>query len=317
MTAARSWMFAAAALCALVAQGCIGRPAPVGGGREDPIEVALTFDDLPSNGPLVPGETRRSIMGKILATLRRHGISSVTGFANGRRVEEHPEDVAALTDWLAAGHLLGDHTYSHADINAIGLQAYLADIDKNHAFLNKVDPTDAGRFFRYPYLEEGPDLASRHAIQQHLASLGYQATDVTIDFYDWAYAEPYARCLAQHDGVAIAALKTSYIQNADTFLNWSVAAGRQIYGRSVPQILLLHVSAIGAEMLDQLLTDYAQRGVVYITLDRALRDAIYHQPVDVAPTRGDTLYEKMIEARHVPYPPFPLQPDSLLSVICD
>lgn len=317
MRAAASGFFATSALLGLAAAGC-GTPQTASrAGRADPIEVAVTFDDLPSNGPLVPGETRRSIIDKIIATLRKHGISSVTGFVNGRRVLEQPGDVAALQEWLAAGDLLGDHTYSHADINAVGLQAYLDDIDKNRAFLNNLDPAATKRTFRYPYPEEGPDLASRHAIQSHLASIGYQVADVSIDFADWAYAEPYARCLARHDDAAIKALKTSFLQNAYTFLNWSVAAGKQIYGRPIPQVLLLHVSAIGALMLDDLLTAYAEEGAIFVTLDHALRDPAYREPVDVAPTRGDGLYVKTIEARHVPHPPYPLQPDTLLSVICD
>ena len=278
--------------------------------------VALSFDDLPVNGPLVPGETRRSIMARITSTLSRHGISRVTGFVNGANAEHDPGSKAALTDWLRSGNILGNHTYSHPNIADIGVPAFLADVDKNDRFLRGIDPTNRQRTFRFPYLEEGPDLSARHLVGQHLSDLGYRNARVTVDFADWAWAEPYARCLAKGDQQALLALRRSFLENALTYLRWSEAASVQIYGRSLPQVLLLHVSAFGAEMIDDLLTELSEEKVSFVTLDEALLDPAYHEVLDVAPTRGDTLFEQVIDARHVPYPPFPLQAVTLFEGIC-
>lgn len=67
--------------------------------------VVLTFDagsDL--------GHTYR-----ILEILRTHGIKA-TFFLTGRWVDDHPQ---AARDIVAAGHELGNHTYSHPDLTAI------------------------------------------------------------------------------------------------------------------------------------------------------------------------------------------------------
>ena len=61
--------------------------------------VALTFDDGPTAGPTEA----------LLATLARHGVTA-TFFLVGGSIEEHPDQARAIA---AAGHQIGNHTYSH------------------------------------------------------------------------------------------------------------------------------------------------------------------------------------------------------------
>src|SRR6185295_6186193 len=53
-------------------------------------QVALTFDDLPSHGPLPPGMTRVDVAKSILGTLRARHAPPVYGFINARQLEAHP-----------------------------------------------------------------------------------------------------------------------------------------------------------------------------------------------------------------------------------
>jgi peptidoglycan-N-acetylglucosamine deacetylase len=93
-------------------------------------------------------------------------------------------------------------------------------------------------------------------------------------------------------------------------------AGRQIYGRPIPQVLLLHVGAFDAEMIGPLLTAYEAQGVEWITLDEALADPIYADvPTEDEITQG-TLLDLMIEARGVAAPPRIGQPAALLDALC-
>src|SRR5437870_11155001 len=78
-----------------------------------PIEMAITFDDLPASGPEVPGMSRLQVHREILAALRKHGVPRVYGFVNGKGAE-HPDGRAALEAWVAAGYPLGNHSYSHS-----------------------------------------------------------------------------------------------------------------------------------------------------------------------------------------------------------
>ncbi len=286
-----------------------------------PIRVAITVDDLPSHGPLPPGVTRLTIHKELVAAFRAHHIPAVTGFVNAKAVSEEPETKAALDTWLAAGNPLGNHTYSHPNLKEIPVREYLVDIDKNEPLLVELTAAHgrhAGEFktFRYPYLEQGRDEAGRNEIRKHLFERGYRIAEVTIDFGDWAWNGPYARCLAQGNEEALAALERSFIANAVYFLRWANAAALELYGRPIPHILLLHAGAFDAKMIDRLLSAYKKAGVEFISLETAMKDAAYAADVPIAPSWGNSLLEKKITAEDAPHPPYLLQPLGLLDSLC-
>ena len=288
-------------------------------GAPPPTRVAITFDDLPAHGPLLHDETRMQIIEKFLAAFRSHRLPPVTGFINGGKLEGHERERNVLEAWVHAGNPLGNHTYSHSHLSDIGVSAYIADIDRNDPILESLTAqANVGSYktFRYPFLEEGTDIATREAIRNHLSAHGYRIAAVTIDFGDWAWNEPYARCAETHDDRAIRALKTTYIGNADHFLAWAKAAGAQIYGRSIPQILLLHIGAFDAEMIDALLSSYEDMGVKFIALDEALADPIYTTDTRDLPDVGSTFLEQLINTENLPHPPFLTQIIPLLDAMC-
>jgi peptidoglycan/xylan/chitin deacetylase (PgdA/CDA1 family) len=304
-------------LLALIGCASVQRaPAP----EDEPLQIALTFDDLPRHGPEVPGLSRLQIHQKLLAALRKHGAPPAYGFVNARPVEAHPEDHAALQAWLDAGQPLGSHTFSHPDLRKVGLAAYLEDIDRNEPPLRELHPgapDERWKMFRYPYLRESVDLASRDAIRRHLFARGYRIAEVTIDFSDWAYNAPYARCLQSGDARSIEHLKRSYLRAAITHAEWAAAAARQLYGRPIKHVLLLHVGAFDAEVLDELLSRYEKRGVKLIPLEEALADPIYAEdPRNDGDTVGLTFLEQVIESRKAPHPPWFSHPLGLLDAIC-
>lgn len=286
---------------------------PVADGR---IRVAVTVDDLPSHGDLPPGATRLQLHERMLSVFAEHGVQAY-GFINGARAADGADQTASLAAWAAAGQPLGNHTFSHPRMAEIGLQAYLGEIDRNADVLRPLVPDErVWRVFRYPYLFEGTDAATTKAVREHLAAERYRIAEVTIDFFDWAYNGPFARCSALHDDAAIAALRDHYVRHAVAMLRWSDATARGIWGRPVSHILLLHVGGFGAEMIDPLLDAYERENVEWITLDDAMADPIYADvPVADGITQG-TLLDLMIDVRKAPHPPVHVQPERLLASIC-
>src|SRR5688572_23435630 len=116
-----------------------GPPAPPAPARPDePIDVAITVDDLPRHGPDLPGVTRRSIHERMLAVFAAHETPPVYGFINAQKLEGHAEEEQALRAWVGAGHPLGNHTYSHVDGAQVAIPDYLADVDKNEPALARL-----------------------------------------------------------------------------------------------------------------------------------------------------------------------------------
>ncbi|HET7786069.1 MAG TPA: hypothetical protein VFL36_08865 [Myxococcales bacterium] len=66
------------------------------------IDVAVTVDDLPINGPEIQGVTRMGLAEKMLDVFRAHGLPPGYGFVNGSK-----PDPGVLALWRAAGNPLG------------------------------------------------------------------------------------------------------------------------------------------------------------------------------------------------------------------
>ncbi len=281
--------------------------------------MAITVDDLPHHGPAIPGQSRLAIHQAFLSAFRAHHLPPVYGFVVGGPLVAHPEDRSALEAWVAAGNPLGNHTRTHPHLTKTPAETYLADLADNEPLLRELEPgadDRTWRVFRYPFLEEGADLESRARVREGIVARGYRIAEVTVDFYDWAYNEPYVRCLDRRDERAMAALKESYLADARLSLQWADAAARSLFGRPIEQILLLHIGAFDASVIDDLLTEYERLGVRFVSLEQALADPVYAvEPRSPRAWQG-TFLSQVREARGEVEPPEPNLPDGLLDALC-
>jgi peptidoglycan-N-acetylglucosamine deacetylase len=127
-------------------------------------QVALTFDDLASHGPLPPGLTRVAVAKSIIQTLRKAGAPKVYGFVNGKLVQDVPRDAEVLKLWTEAGFPLGNHTWSHVDLHTSSAEAFEKDVAANEAILRQFMPAGGWQWFRYPYLHEGETPQKKRAV---------------------------------------------------------------------------------------------------------------------------------------------------------
>lgn len=110
--------------------------AAAGQGRQ----VAITIDDLPRGGDGGPSDLAgiRATTKKLLRPFAAQKIP-VIGFVNAGR---HRLDAGWLREilrlWLDAGADLGNHSYSHLDINSVPLDAYTADIARGETEIRNV-----------------------------------------------------------------------------------------------------------------------------------------------------------------------------------
>jgi peptidoglycan/xylan/chitin deacetylase (PgdA/CDA1 family) len=109
-----------------------GPPAPAGSAPR----VALTFDDGPS-----------SDTSAVLRALAAEGVKA-TFFMLGRHIEQWPEVARAVA---AAGHAVGNHTYSHRVLSLCLRREVEREVDATQALL----PRET-RLFRAPRGFQGP-----------------------------------------------------------------------------------------------------------------------------------------------------------------
>src|SRR5260370_2300524 len=265
-------------------------------------EVALTFDDLPAHAPLPPGVTRAGVAQQIIKALESAHAPKSYGFMNGGKLHTVPEDVEVLKLWRAAGLPLGNHTYSHMSLNANTVEAFEQDIQANEPLLDSMMHGRDWRWFRYPYLREGDTREKRRAIRSYLAGHKYHIAQVTLDFEDWAWNSPYARCSAKNDSKAIEQLKASYLSTAAEYISFGQQMARMIYGRDIKHVLLLHAGAFDAVMLPQLIDLLKQRGFKLVSLQQAERDPAYRSDPVIDLQRRATLLNQLVEPSHLQIP---------------
>ncbi|HEY0411718.1 MAG TPA: polysaccharide deacetylase family protein [Allosphingosinicella sp.] len=264
-------------LLALLAASCASVPPAA----EPAPEIAITMDDLPEHGPLLtPEETRVAVARRILAAFRDAGVPQVYGFVNGTRLEQDPGLERVLEAWRDAGYPLGNHTWSHASLDAVTAEQYEAELARNEPLLARLGGRTDWHWFRYPFLAEGQDPAKRAAVRQALARRGYRIAQVSMSYGDYEFSEAYARCVAKGDGAGVAEVERSYMEAVESAVNRSRAVARAAFGHDIPYVLLTHISAMNARMMPRVLAFYRRAGFRFVTLERAESDPAYAADVD-------------------------------------
>lgn len=259
----------AASLLACVSMAATSEPRP---------EIAITIDDLPVHAPYPPGVTPTQVNEQMIAAIRAAHIP-IIGFVNGIGTEQHPETLQVLPKWRAAGLLLGNHTWSHPHLSQLTIPQFEAELMKGDALLQRLGDSSDWRWFRYPFLDEGRDEAQRTAARQVLAKHGYRVADVTTSFSDWAFTPAWARCNAAGNKGAIAELERMYLDAVKESIGVARGTAHALYGRDIPYVLLMHISAMSAHMMPQVIKMYRDAGFRFVTIRQAESDPAYRPDV--------------------------------------
>ena len=151
-----------------------------------PRTVALTFDDLPAVGAMAPAEAERCNR-QILHAVKKHAAPA-TGFVTERRGRELGAAVfeRILEAWVREGNDLGNHTYSHADLNSLSSAQFEEEVTRGETTLGKVLANHGRkpRHFRFPYNHTGDTQERLAAVNALLQRRGYEIATCTIDNSD-------------------------------------------------------------------------------------------------------------------------------------
>src|ERR1700675_1399787 len=265
-------------------------------------QMAVTFDDLPVHGALPAGMTRLEIVESILKTLQREKMPPLYGFISGGRGEEDPSSLSVLKTWRAGGQPVGNHTWAHLDLDKEGPEEFGGEVLRNEPLLKSLMGNGDWHWLRYPYLHEGDTVEKRRAARASLFAHGYKIAEVSMDFEDYLWNEPYARCVDRHDAAAIRKLHDSYLAVADQYYGVFRELSQLLYGRDVKYVLLMHVGAFDARMLPELLALYRAKGVKFISLPDAMSDLAYRDDPDIGEPTGGAFLELMVQMKKLRFP---------------
>jgi peptidoglycan/xylan/chitin deacetylase (PgdA/CDA1 family) len=267
-------------ICALCA---FGNPAKSKVADKKPDrQVAVTIDDLPAASNVLSAPAITEMTTKLLTMLRDQKIP-VVGFVNEKKLYkagEVDERINALRMWLDYGFELGNHTYSHASLNRVGLKAWEDDVIQGESVTSLLlaEHKMKMRYFRHPYLDTGRDLQTRREAEAFLIARGYRIAPITLDAWDWAYAGVYEDAKRRGDASAQDELAKSYLAYSDAEFAYAEQLSKQVVGYEPKQIILLHANQLEADHIGELLDLFRKRGYRFITLEDALGDSAYSLP---------------------------------------
>lgn len=280
-------------LIAVVSVAAVGASAAQSGRA-----VAITIDDLPRGGDGGP-RTFAALLPmtqKLLKPFREQHVP-VIGFVNAARYADYPEGLEAiLGQWLDAGAQLGNHSYSHPDLNSVPLDAYTADILRGEKPLRALVEARGGRltYFRHPYLHVGATPESKAGLAKFLADHGYVVAPVTFDTADYAYAQAYLKP-ELHDRA-----RREYLPYLESVIAFFETRAVEVVGREFPQILLIHANQLNADVMPELLAMFRRRGYRFVSLEEALRDPAYQLPENYVGRGGFSWIHRWSRAKGLP-----------------
>lgn len=245
--------------------------------------IAFSFDDglNPQTNPQA-----EQINQSILKHLKQAQIESMVfpsliqmGDAQGKQL---------IQRWGEHGHLVGNHSALHQNLNKdeTSSESYIQSIQDAETVLK--DLPNWTKRYRYPFLKEGDTAEKRDTVKQWLQQHDYQSGAVSVDASDWFYNQRYLRYVKLNQPDKLDRLKDAYIEHLLDRAQYYDTLAQTVLGRSPDHILLLHVNAINAAFLAEVIQAFKAQNWHIISTQKAFKDPLYQMQAQHLPA-GESL----------------------------
>lgn len=270
--------------------------------------VAITIDDLPLNGPGIGWQRLEAMSRKFTSVIKDRKIP-VVGFVNESQLFAEGETdrrIALLNLWADSGTELANHTFSHISFSDSSLERYQDDFVRGDTVSSVImkKKGQTVRYFRHPFLHMAPAEETEQAFERFLGARGYRVAPMTIDSVDWMVLTAYIQAKKRKDRELLRRVTADYLNLLDRRIDYSERATESLFGRAVPQVLLLHANELNGDNFAAVLEVMEKRGYRFVSLDEALRDVIYRNPPKYTPS-SDWLYRWSVSLDKPWDPPAP------------
>ena len=256
-------------------------------------EIAFTFDD-----PTVDGGANlkwNEINERILATLAGNNLISLL-FVVGKRVDSD-SGRQLIAAWDRAGHLIGNHSYSHMYFNVssdtdpdgfkkVTLAQFEADALKNEPFIRAYPHFT--RLFRYPYFKEGDTVEKRDGMRAFLQEHGYRIGRATIDASDWAISARLQKRAVADPHADLVGYRDYFLQHIWERAQFYDLLAQRVLARPVRHTVVLHHNPLNALFLGDLIAMFRKKGWQPVDAEYAYKDDVYDRQPKILPA-GESL----------------------------
>jgi peptidoglycan/xylan/chitin deacetylase (PgdA/CDA1 family) len=235
--------------------------------------LALSFDDVPrAPGAFFSPDERTRLL---IESLDRADVDQAAFFVTTGNLDRPygAGGEARIAAYVAAGHVIANHSHSHRWLHRTPAEDYVADLDRAAAWL-------AGRrgyrpWHRFPFLDEGrEDLTKRDAVRAALRERGLRNGYVTIDTYDWHLEDLARNAVQQGKAIDRDALRDLYVEALVELAEFNEQRAVETLGRSPAHMILLHETDLAAMFIADAVAALRARGWEIVPADEAYRDPI-------------------------------------------
>jgi len=273
----------------------INAPAILATRRHD-ARVAITMDDFNWGNAIHQSAKERNRA--ILETLRAHSLKSAL-FVIGRNLEDE-QGKALLSDWDRAGHLIGNHTYSHQNFNSSSLtvQFFRDDIIRAEALLKSFP--GFRRYFRFPMLKEGDTKLKRDGLRAFFSEQNYRVGHVTIDTSDWLVDQRLTARLKENPKAEVKPYRDFYLDHLWDRAQYYDSLAQRVTGRAVNHTLLTHYNLLNGLFLNDVIVMFKRKGWEFIDAAEAFQDQIFSAKPNVLPAGESIVWSLAKEKGTIP-----------------
>ena len=262
--------------------------------------IAFTFDDVPrGRGAFFTPDERTK---RLIAGLHKAGVKQAAFYLVPGQIG-HDDGIGGekrIAAYVAAGHVIADHSFTHPHLNELSVADYMANVDKAEAWLKGRE----GRrpWFRYPFLDEGGDDKTKvEAVRTALKARGLRNGYATVDGSDWNIESLTAEAVKAGKRMDMDALRKLYVETMVGAADFADQLARKTWGRQPAQVIVLHETDIAALYIADLGAALRKDGWTIITADEAYADPISKREPNV-PSANGTLVELAAWERGLPKP---------------
>jgi peptidoglycan-N-acetylglucosamine deacetylase len=273
-----------------VAAVAIGLNKSVLSSAAPPPQFAVTMDDFAWHNAvhLTAEDRNRAILDALSAVRTKAAL-----FVVGENTEEE-QGKTMLKMWDDAGHIIGNHTYSHRSLSSrITIADYEQDILRAEAVLK--DFKQFRRVFRYPLLKEGDTAAKRDRVHAFLKAHGYRIGHVTIDNSDWAIDQRLKVRLQKDPNADTKPYRDFYLEHMWDRAQYYDALGKRVLGRPVKHTILTHFNLLNGLFLGELIEMFKGKGWQLIDAQEAFTDPVFQAEPKILPA-GESIVWALAKA---------------------
>ena len=281
--------------------------APVNAqGKGENRKLAIGFVSIPpldrtANTPKDSEATARLL----IDALKRHKVPA-TGFLQGGMISDGEKffpvrrEIARM--WIDAGFEVGLGGFKHIWLYHTPVDEYIANIEKNESVAKKLigDMGFPPRYFSYPYLNTGKTAEDKAKVEAWLANRGYTSVKYTMDNNEWMYSYAYDMARNDNDVNTMKEVREAFLSYMSKMFDHYEAYTRDMFGRDIPQTMVLTPSRLITDTADDFFAMAAKRGYSFITVDEAQGDRAYKTKESFTGEAGISWFERWSIAQGKP-----------------